>query len=196
MARSITLPTALLLALALAGCGSSAGSDHQTAAKPSSPTPSSGSTPSSAAPTAAGEVASFDVAHMCKDLDRSLAKKVIGPVLGRDVALKQGDRSPTSGAPVQGATCVLEGGKGQVETSVFVVPYSVTRRKSMDVSQLNGCTNLEPKGKWDKAFDCKDGPILIRNGTASVFTCSSSSKMPDGVANGRAVCEDLLGKIS
>jgi hypothetical protein len=139
-------------------------------------------------------VEAFAADIMCRSLDRALVKKITGPTLGRDISLKQGQPRPMSGLPAEGPTCMLEGGRGEVETSVFTEPTAVARRKAL-VAQ--GCTTVDV-APWDLAWKCQEGPILIRFGKDSVFTCFTSQARATAQADalGRAVCDDLLDKIS
>jgi hypothetical protein len=199
-----TLAVAALL-LTLGACG---GDDKQAAASSEEDSPSEAASasdsPSPSASAAGGEASpvTFKIKKMCKEIDRTLVTKIAGPTLGRDVALKPGEMAPT-GAQVQGFTCSIEGGQGRVEASVITVPELAERRRNMPMPSGNGITCVEvPSQAWDKSWDCKDdvgnGPILIRDGEAGVFTCYTTAKGPAKAAtsNGRALCDDLLEKIS
>ncbi len=198
-----TLCAAALL-LTLSACGSDAEEPAASEKDSSAQAADSSDSPSPSASPAEAEASSvtFKVKGMCKAIDRGLVKKIAGPTLGRDVSLKPGEMAPT-GAQVQGFTCSIEGGQGRIEASVITVPQLAERRRTMTMPSGNGITCVDvPSQSWDKSWDCKDevgnGPILIRDGGSGVFTCYTTAKGPAkaATANGRALCDDLLEKIS
>jgi hypothetical protein len=198
-------PVLVAALLALGACGSG----DEPAADTGADDPPSESTSETASPspdvtptTAAGTGASFEVKGMCKAIDRGLVRRIAGPTLGRDVFLETGELAPT-GAQVQGPTCSIEGGQGRIEASVIMIPELADRRRNMPKPSGNGVTCVDvPSDSWDKSWDCKDqlgsGPILIRSGENGVLSCWTNAKGPARTANahGRALCDDLLEKVS
>lgn len=209
MTRTAQLASALLVAgLLLTGCG---GADEPTTAEESTSTeeptaeestpeagPSESEDPAASPSTATGPVAEFDLTALCPS-DRALSENVTGSPLTTDKVFKAGES--LNGAPVQGDTCLLEGPQGQVETVVITEPALVDRRKSLDFATIAPCETAPLDGGWDKAWTCDlpdgHGPVLVRNGTDSVFTCIAMSKGPKPAAasSGRAACDAVLAAV-
>lgn len=200
---------ALIVAcLLLVGCGGAddPAADAQTTpestAVEESPSPSDAAEPESpaASPSTepAGPVAEFDVTALCP-ADMALAEKVTGAPLTTNKVFAAGE--PINGAPAQGDTCVFEGPRGAIEASVITEPALVERRKGLDFATIAPCETAPLDGGWDKAWTCDltagHGPILLRLGTDSVFTCLAASQgpKPQAAANGRAVCDAVLAGV-